>query len=86
MVAQPVVEGDKSGVRTTNRIRQVRERKGMSQSALGRKVGLSEASINRYEQGSRRPDRDTLTKIAAALGVPVRDLFVSLDGGTTTVS
>lgn len=62
----------------TNRIREVRIQKGLSQIKLGRMVGLSEPTINRYERGSRRPSRETMLQIAAALEVPLKDLYVDL--------
>lgn len=62
----------------TNRIREVRLQKGMSQTKLGRLVGLSEPTINRYEHGSRRPSRETMVKIASVLEVPLMDLYVDL--------
>lgn len=66
-------------VKTSNRIREVRMEMGLSQSELGRRVGLSEPAINRYERGRRRPTAEKLREIANALGVPLIALFVKLD-------
>lgn len=66
--------------RTRNRIREHREKYGISQSQLGRKVALSEAAINRYERGRRKPSKEIMMRIAEALGVPLRELFVDLSG------
>lgn len=65
-----------SGTKTFNRIREQRQRAGLSQSELGRLIGFSEATVNRYENGNRKPDIIVLRKIALVLNIPLRDLFV----------
>lgn len=65
-------------VKTHNRIKEVREAKGLSQTELGRLVGLSEPAINRYERGNRKPSRRKLDDIAKALDVPLKSLFINL--------
>jgi putative transcriptional regulator len=40
---------------TPARIRALRERLGMSQEALARKVGATTSTVSRWEQGARRP-------------------------------
>lgn len=47
-----------------NRMRSLREQKKITQAELGAKIGVSGATVNRYEQGKREPDIDTLEKIA----------------------
>jgi transcriptional regulator with XRE-family HTH domain len=64
--------------KTTNRIREVRLARGLSQSALGKLVDMSEPAINRYERGGRKPTREKMHQIAKALGVPLQALFVDL--------
>lgn len=66
-------------IKTHNRIKEVREAKGLSQAQLGRLIGKSEPTVNRYERGNRKPTRDVLNAIAQALGVPLKSLFVNLD-------
>ena len=56
-------------------IREVRERAGMTQAELGKKVGVSGVAIMRYEKGSRQPRFEQLEAIAAALEVPVTALM-----------
>jgi transcriptional regulator with XRE-family HTH domain len=46
------------------RIRQLRERKGMSQDDLGKVLSLGRAAIGHYESGFRNPDPPTLQRIA----------------------
>ena len=55
--------------RMGNRIRTIRVEKGMSQAELGNLVGLTADRIQKYENGARKPKKDLLKNIAAALGV-----------------
>jgi len=50
-------------------LRQIRERKALSQRDLAQRAGVGEATISRIEQGRVRPRPSTLRKLAAALGV-----------------
>ena len=52
-----------------------RERRGLSLRALGARSGVSFVTIQRTEAGLMSPTVATLEKLAAALGVSVRDLF-----------
>lgn len=49
------------------RLIDIRERKGLSQSELGRRAGVGQSTINRLEQGETRNPRN-LFEIAQALG------------------
>ena len=61
-VSQPSVFGD--------RLLAAREQRGMSQSELARKTGLSPAVISHFETGVRQfPSADTLVKLTDALKV-----------------
>jgi transcriptional regulator with XRE-family HTH domain len=51
------------------KIRQLREAKGLTQSALARAACLSERTIRRIEQGTETPSFFTLQAVAGALGV-----------------
>jgi UTP-glucose-1-phosphate uridylyltransferase/transcriptional regulator with XRE-family HTH domain len=55
-------------------MRQFREAADISQRALAQKVGLDVSYINRLESGERRPRRQTLLKLASALGIKGRQL------------
>ena len=57
------------------RIRGLRQKKGMRQEELARKVGLSPSALSNFEQGRRRTSLDWLRKISLALGVQVSDLI-----------
>ena len=60
------------------RIRALRKRKGLSQGALGSRLGLSFQQIQKYERGSNRVSVSTLYEISAALEVPLVALFEGL--------
>lgn len=51
------------------RLRQVRESRGLSQSELARRLGISANQINRYENGVIDPSPHQLMRIARELGV-----------------
>jgi transcriptional regulator with XRE-family HTH domain len=55
--------------------RALREAKGMSTRGLAREAGVSTETIYSLEHGKRQPSVTTLSKIARALGVEVRDFF-----------
>ena len=66
-----------------NRLREARERKGISQKQLGIKAGLdpSVASprINQYETGKHVPDIQTARRLAEVLSVPAPYLYADDD-------
>lgn len=57
------------------RLRQIREKKGLSLRALAEKAGVDWSAINRIELGKTTPKFATLEKLAQGLGVSVRDLI-----------
>ena len=64
-----------------DRIRILRERKGLSQKHLAYKLGMPNQSLSNYERGYREPPADVLKKLADFFEVPVdyllgRDTFV----------
>ena len=46
-----------------NRIRELREEKGISQTQLSQAMGLNSRTISNYERGLREPDFKTLKKL-----------------------
>ena len=56
-------------------IRRLREARGWSQAKLAGTSGMGTSGISQIETGARNPSAATLSKIADALGVEVRDLF-----------
>jgi len=57
------------------KIRQLRERKGLSQGDVEAVSGMLRAYISRVEHGHTVPCLDTLERFAAALDVPLYQLF-----------
>lgn len=58
------------------KIKELREKAGLSQTELSKKSGVSQNLIARLESGSlTNTTTDTLFKIANALGVRVEQLF-----------
>ncbi len=55
-------------------LKKARNRRGITQAALGKKVGVHQVTIARLETGVRRPSMDLLQKLAKALKVPVSEL------------
>lgn len=57
------------------RIRQFRERKGVSLRELARRTGLGVATLSRIESGKANPRLSTLVQLADVLGVSIQHLF-----------
>lgn len=53
------------------RLKKARKKSGMTQKELAQKLNLTDATLNRYEKGHRKPDPKTLSKIAEILHVSV---------------
>lgn len=60
-----------------SKIRAIRESKHMTAEQLGHKLGVSRATITRYETGVRKTNQDSLFKLAEALNVSINDFFPS---------
>lgn len=56
-------------------IREIRERKGLSQEQLSRLSGVSASHIGYIENGEREPTVSVLCRLAKALNVSILDLF-----------
>lgn len=54
-----------------NRIKELRQEKGVKQAELARAISVSQATMSEYETGKYEPDIPTLKKIAAFFGVSV---------------
>jgi DNA-binding XRE family transcriptional regulator len=59
----------------SQKFREIRESKGMSTRGLAREAGVSTETIYAIEHDKRLPSVTTLTKLARALGVEVKDFF-----------
>lgn len=66
-----------NAIKTTfgKRMRELRTAKGLSQEALALICGLDRTYIGGIERGERNVSLVNIEKIAAGLGLPVRELF-----------
>lgn len=63
------------------RLRTLREGKGLSQIDVGRLLGMTSATISAYELGKREPDPSTLKKLADVYSVSVDYLLGRIMAG-----
>jgi transcriptional regulator with XRE-family HTH domain len=66
---------DAVSVNVGNKLREMREERGLSIRALARQSGLSANALSMIERGRSSPSVSTLYKVADALNVPITDLF-----------
>ena len=60
----------------SEKIREVRENKGMSQYRLAEITGINRSTINRYENGSiQKISFDNLMKICEALEIDIKEII-----------
>ena len=64
--------------------RNIRERRGLTQVALGQRAGMAPGSISHFETGQRVPSLESLVKLADALGVSVDELLGRVPGDAST--
>jgi len=57
------------------KIRQIREKKGLSQGDIERVTGLLRCYTSRVENGHTVPSIETIEKFASALEIPMYELF-----------
>lgn len=58
-----------------NHVRELRERKGLSQTALAAEIGVARQTINLIENNKYNPSLDLCLKIAWVLGTDLNSLF-----------
>lgn len=56
------------------RIRELREQSGLSQKALGDRIGIDQSGVSRLEDGSRTVTAREMVAIGDAFGVPLATL------------
>ena len=62
------------------RLRELRQNKGLSQSQLAEALNISKSAISMYELGRREPDLETLEGIADFFNVDINYLLGKEDG------
>ena len=65
-------------------IKRLRKSRGLTQQALGDKIGLSKAVVSKYENGMAYPSFDVLIRIAQFFGVTT-DYLLGVCGSRTVV-
>jgi transcriptional regulator with XRE-family HTH domain len=60
-------------------VRDLREKRGLSQRELAERLGTTQSAVARLEAGNVSPSLPTLDKVAEALGVELVVSFVDLD-------
>ena len=58
--------------RTVDIYKQYRKELGLTQSELGKRAGISQQNITRFESGNYNPSLEFLVKIAGAMGKKVK--------------
>ena len=61
-----------------NYICELREKKGLSQSQLGEKLGVTNKAVSRWENGSAYPSTELMLPLAKALSVTIEDLYKAI--------
>lgn len=64
----------------TNKIKQLREKKGISQAELARRIGFGRSYMNMLEKSKRQPNITTALRIANILDCSLDDIFFEKDG------
>lgn len=64
-------------------IRELRQRKGLSQTDLAKAMNVSAAAVGKWESGEYQPSTDKLPKLAMLLGVDIGALFAADIPGKT---
>ena len=54
-----------------NKIKELRQSKGLTQAELATKLGVTRQAVSLYEKGQRKPKIETLKKLAEYFGVSV---------------
>jgi len=66
--------------RIVQKLREERERKGISKYAVEQRVGVSQQMVGYVERGLRRPSLEVALRIAAAIEVDFADLIRATAG------
>lgn len=74
-------EGERISMSIGARIRKLRAKKGLSQGDIERTTGLLRCYTSRVENGHTVPSLETLERFAAALDLPLHELFYADESG-----
>jgi len=68
-----------SGELLGERVRELRQKRGLTQVDLGERLGLPQSRVSEIEKGSRVPNLETILRLALALGCKVSVLMAAFD-------
>lgn len=74
-----IPDGYALGVSLPKNIERYRRALKMTQTTLGKKFGLGQGAISKWEKGQSKPDVNDLPALANALQVTVEDLLAGID-------
>ncbi len=74
----------KAAIQMAERIRELRERAGLSMEALARLVGVSKTAVQNWENGSTGLKGGNLAELAAALNVDMKEILGEKSVGQPT--
>jgi transcriptional regulator with XRE-family HTH domain len=63
------------------RLKRVREQRGITLTAVAQRTGISKSTLSRLETGQRRPTLELLLALSSAYRVPLDDLVAAPDVG-----
>jgi transcriptional regulator with XRE-family HTH domain len=78
-----MIDAEKAASLFAERLREVREKRGLTQVELGTKAGIPGTSIAHMEAGSRKPSFDSLCRLVTALEVTTDYLLGRVDEAKT---
>lgn len=67
--------------KVTNKIREIRNRLGLSQKALAQKADICQSMLCAIETGRLKPGQSAMRRIAKALRISIHDVFMESDMG-----
>ena len=62
-----------------NNLKALREAKGLTQTELGAKIGVSQRHIAFLESGDRQPSFSLAVRLSSILGKNVEDIFLPIE-------
>ena len=70
----------KTDIHVGTRLREIRLMRGMTQTELSEKLGISFQQVQKYEKGTNRIGSSRLWDMAQVLGTPIESFFEGLEG------
>lgn len=62
---------------TIHPIRAARQKRHLSQAALGKLVGVQKSAVSKWESGANFPEPDIGKRVAKALSIPFESVYAS---------